>query len=235
MGSTTAKSAFWRGVRDGAPYLLVIGPFALLFGVVATEAGLSIAETMGFTVLVIAGASQFTAIQLLVENAPVWAVLVASLAVSLRMAMYSAALTPHLGAAPLWQRALVAYLNVDQAFAVSSLAYERDPDMPLADKVAYFLGAMSHVAPVWYLFTLIGALAGTAIPPELALDFALPITFLALVAPAVRTLAHLAAALVAVTVSLLAAGLPPGTGVLAAGIAGMLAGAEVERRREALP
>ena len=233
MPSTISKSAFWRGARDGLPYLIVICPFALLFGVVATEAGLSIVQTMGFTVLVIAGAAQFTAVQLLTENAPVWVVLAASLGVNLRMAMYSATLTPHLGAAPLWQRALVAYLNVDQSFATASLTYEREPEMPVPAKVAYFLGVMSHIAPCWYLFTYIGAVAGAAIPPEFALDFALPITFLALVAPAVRTLAHLAAALVAVAVALLAAGLPPGIGVLLAGLLGMVTGAEIERRMEA--
>ncbi|MDJ1006518.1 MAG: AzlC family ABC transporter permease [Paracoccaceae bacterium] len=232
MASTTRKSPYWRGVRDGMPYLIVIGPFALLFGVVATEAGFSVAQTMGFTVLVIAGAAQFTAVQLLSENAPVWVVLTASLGVNLRMAMYSASLTPHLGAAPLWQRALVAYLNVDQSFATASLTYEREPQMAVSDKVAYFLGVMSHMAPVWYLFTWIGAVAGAAIPPEFALDFALPITFLALVAPAVRTLAHLAAAVVAVLAALLAAGLPPGTGILLAGLLGMVTGAETERRME---
>lgn len=230
MSATIRKSPFWRGARDGLPYILVIAPFALLFGVVATEAGLNIAQTMGFTVLVIAGAAQFTAVQLLSENAPVWLILAASLGVNLRMAMYSATLTPYLGAAPLWQRTLVAYLMVDQSFATASLTYEREPAMSLSDRVAYFLGIMCPMAPIWYLFTWIGAVAGTAIPEEYALDFALPITFLALVAPAVRTLAHLVAALVAVTVSLLAAGLPPGAGVLLAGIAGMLAGAEIERR-----
>ncbi|MEL7026777.1 MAG: AzlC family ABC transporter permease [Pseudomonadota bacterium] len=230
MTSTTIKSAYFRGVRDSMPYVLVIGPFALLFGVVATEAGLSIAETMGFTVLVIAGAAQFTAVQLLTENAPVWAILAASLGVNLRMAMYSASLTPHLGAAPLWQRALIAYLNVDQAFAMASLKYEQEPEMTVPEKVAYFFGTMSFIAPIWYVGTWVGAVAGSAIPPEYALDFALPITFLALVAPAVRTLAHLAAAIVAIIVALAAAGLPSGTGILLAGLAGMITGAEIERR-----
>lgn len=231
MTTTTVNSAFWRGMRDAMPYLLVVCPFALLFGVVATETGLSVAQTMGFTVLVIAGAAQFTAVQLLSENASVWIILAASLGINLRMAMYSATLTAHIGAAPLWQRALVAYLNVDQSFATASLTYERDPEMPLAHKVAYFLGTMVHIAPLWYLFTFVGAVAGQAIPPEFALDFALPITFLALVAPAVRSLPHLAAAVVAVVVSLIAAPLPSGTDILLAGVLGMMAGAEVERRR----
>ena len=33
MPFTTTNSAFWAGVRDGAPFMAVAGPFALLFGV----------------------------------------------------------------------------------------------------------------------------------------------------------------------------------------------------------
>ncbi|MEM9709580.1 MAG: AzlC family ABC transporter permease [Pseudomonadota bacterium] len=217
---------------DGIPYLVVIAPFAVLFGVVATEAGLSLAETMGFSVLVVAGAAQFTAVQLLVDQAPVWAILAASLGVNLRMAMYSAALTPHLGQAKLWERISVAYLTVDQAFASAMLTYEKEPEMSPADKVSYYLGFMIPIAPIWYGGSWLGAVAGTAIPPEYALDFALPITFLALVAPALRSAAHIAAAFVAIVVALLAAGLPSGAGILLAGALGMATGAEVERRME---
>ena len=42
------------------------------------------------------------------------------------------------------------------------------------------------------------------IPPEYALDFAVPITFIALFAPQLRSVPHLAAALVSVAVSLAA-------------------------------
>ncbi|MEO1240006.1 MAG: AzlC family ABC transporter permease [Pseudomonadota bacterium] len=119
MSSTISKSALTRGMRHGLPFMLVVAPFGLLFGVVATEAGLNIAQTMGLTVLVIAGAAQFTAVQLLVENASVILVLAASLGVNLRNAMYSASLVPHLGAAPFWQRALAGYFTFDQNFAAS--------------------------------------------------------------------------------------------------------------------
>ena len=227
MISTTSKT-YWRGVRDGAPFLLVVGPFGLLFGVVATEAGLSLAQTMGFSVLVIAGASQFAALQLMVENAPVLMVLATALAVNLRMAMYSASLAPHLGRAPLWQRALVAYFNVDQSYAVSIARYERQPDMPLAEKVVYFFGVITPVCPLWYVFTLVGALAGEAIPPGYALDFAVPITFLALIAPMLKTLAHLTAAVTSVVLALAFAALPSGLGLLLAAAAAMAAGAAVE-------
>ena len=47
MARTSAKTTFLRGLRDSLPFLLVVGPFAMLFGVVGTEAGLNIAEVMG--------------------------------------------------------------------------------------------------------------------------------------------------------------------------------------------
>ena len=228
MPSSTPKTAYWRGVRDGAPFLLVVGPFALLFGVVATEAGLNLAQVMGFSILVIAGASQFAAIQLMTDNAPTLIVLATALAVNLRMAMYSASLTPHLGAAPLWQRALMAYFLVDQSYAVSTVRFEKHPDMALSAKVAYFFGVVTPICPMWYVLTLVGAVAGTKIPPEFALDFAVPITFLAIIAPMLRTIAHVAAALTSIAISLLLAFLPYNLGLLAAAATAMAVGAQVE-------
>jgi len=232
MTSSSSKSAYWRGFRGGLPFVIVVVPFALLFGLVATEAGLSVAETMGFSVLIIAGAAQFAAVQLMVENAPTLAVIATALAVNLRMAMYSASLVVHLGAAPLWKRALVAYLNVDQSYAVSIAEYERRPDMALNEKLAFFVGAVSPVFPLWYLMSYLGARFADAIPPDVALDFAVPITFLAVVAPMLRTLAHIAAALTSVVVALVLYGLPAGTGLLLAGVLAMMVGARVELWQE---
>ncbi len=48
---TTEKSAFWKGVRDASPFIVVIVPFSFLFGVVATETGLNIFETLMFSVV----------------------------------------------------------------------------------------------------------------------------------------------------------------------------------------
>lgn len=222
------KSIFWQGVRDGAPFILVVVPFALLFGVVATEAGLQVYETLTFSVLVVAGAAQFTALQLLQNGTPTIIVVISALAVNLRLAMYSAALTPHLGAATLKQRGLVAYFTIDQSYACSVHKFEENPDWTLRQKLTYFFGTVTPICPLWYGFTLIGALIGNAIPDGLALDFAVPITFLALISPMLRTPAHRAAAMASVAVSLIFAFLPYGLGLLLAGAAGMMAGARVE-------
>ncbi len=228
MAATTSKSAYGEGVFAGLPFILVIIPFATLFGLLATEAGLSVFETLTFSVVVIAGAAQFTALQLMQEHAPTAIVIASALAVNLRMAMYSASLTPYLGAAPLWQRAVCAYLTVDQSYVVGVAKFEKSPDMTVQQRVAYFIGAVTPIVPLWYFFTFIGAYLGTQIPESWALDFAIPITFLAMIAPMFRTLAHVVAALVAVGVSLFATQVPYSLGLIVAGAAGMMAGAQVE-------
>ncbi len=239
MAITTPKSAYLKGIGDGAPFILVIIPFAALFGLLATEAGLSVFETLAFSVVVIAGAAQFTALQLLQEQAPTVIVLASALAVNLRMAMYSASLTPWIGKAPLWQRALAAYLTVDQSYVTAMSQYERAPEMTVAQRIAYFFGSVTPVVPLWYLFTFIGALLGAQVPESWALDFAIPITFLAMIAPMFRTLAHVVAAFVAVIVSLLVVNVPYSLGLIIAGVAGMIAGAQTEiwlaRNRGTLP
>ncbi|WP_341367967.1 AzlC family ABC transporter permease [Yoonia sp. BS5-3] len=227
-GLSPAKSAFWAGVRDGAPFILMAGPFATLFGVVATDAGLTLAQAMGFTVLVIAGAAQFAAVQLMVENASIAFVLLAALAVNLRMAMYSASLVPYLGSAPLWKRACIAYLNFDQTYITSVARYEARPEMPVPERVAYFFGVATPITPLWFGMTLVGILAGKAIPEAWALDFILPIMFLAMVAPMLKSLAHIAAAGMSMIVALALVDLPAGTGLLIAAGAAMVTGALVE-------
>ncbi|MCR9112794.1 MAG: AzlC family ABC transporter permease [Rhodobacteraceae bacterium] len=233
MPTETTKSIFLQGARDAAPFVLVVGPFALLFGVVAAEAGLNVVEALTFSVAVIAGAAQFTALQLMVDDVPTVVVLVSALAVNLRMAMYSASLTPYLGEASLRQRALAAYFIVDQSYGCSVLKYEQNPHWTIGQKLAYFWGTVAPVCPFWYVFTVVGAMLGNSIPEGLALDFALPITFLAIIMPMLRTPAHVAAALVSVIAALVFAFLPYNLGLLVAGILGMVTGAEVERRSAA--
>ncbi len=228
MAFTTSNSYYWKGFRDGSPFVFVAIPFGTLFGVLATEAGLDIYQTMTFTATVFAGAAQFAALQLLQENTPTMIVLASALAVNLRMAMYSAAMTPHLGGAPMWQRAFAAYFVVDQSYACCTVRFEQEPDLTIQQKVAYFFGTVSPIAPLWYIATYMGAVVGTQIPDSWALDFALPITFLSMIGPMMRTAPHVIAALVAIIVALLTTTVPFNLGLLIAGCAGMMAGAQAE-------
>jgi predicted branched-subunit amino acid permease len=122
----------------------------------------------------------------------------------------------------------VAYFLVDQSFALASATYEKRKDWSVSQKLAYFFGVITPICPMWYLLTLVGALIGSAIPPEYALDFAMPITFIAMIAPMLRSLPHLVSAGVAVTAALVFAGLPLNLGLIVSAVIGMMAGAQAE-------
>lgn len=225
---TAPRSAFLRGCRRALPFLIVVVPFAMLFGALATDAGLSLFEVITFSAVVFAGAAQFAALQLMHDHAPLLVILATSLAVNLRMVMYSISLSPHLGVAPLGIRAAIAYFLVDQSYVTSIAEFDSNPKLTVPEKVAYFFGTITPIAPLWYLSTYLGARIGRSIPPEYALDFAVPITFLAIIAPMIRTLPQIAATGVSIFGALAFVKLPFGTGLLVAAGLAMATGAALD-------
>ena len=225
---STPRQAFFKGYLDCAPFILIVVPYSMLFGVVARDAGLDLLQTMTMTIVVIAGASQFTAVALLQDQAPVFIALLAAFVVNLRMAMYSAALVPYVGHARFSTRALMAYLMVDQAFAVAVRTYEDRPEMTPSLRVAYYFGCMALICPFWYGCTFLGAVIGEVIPTTLSLDFAVPVCFIALTAPLLRSSPHVFAALIAAVVALCFAWLPWSLGLIVAALSGLVAGAQAE-------
>jgi predicted branched-subunit amino acid permease len=88
----------------------------------------------------------------------------------------------------------------------------------------YFLGAGVGLWTIWQASTALGIFLGSEVPPEWSLDFALALTFIALVVPALRSRADLAAALTAGAVAVMAHGLPFKLGLILAACAGICAG-----------
>jgi predicted branched-subunit amino acid permease len=148
--------------------------------------------------------------------------------VNLRHALYSASMAPRLRRlGPGW-KLLLAYLLTDEAYAATITHYDRRGDG--ACRHWYLLGAGLALWSCWQASTAAGIFAGARLPQGWPLAFALPLTFIALVVPALKDRAGVAAALVAALVALPAAGLPYKTGLLAAALLGILAGMLVEGR-----
>lgn len=212
--------AFREGVVACLPAWVAVAPFGAIFGTIATATGLDILQTMGMTLVVAAGASQLAALQLMNEGAPALLAILTGAVVNLRMAMYSAALAAQWPGAPLRWRIVAAYFLHDQAFAVTVRRHAERPAEPVPQRIAYFLGAGSSTIAVWYVATLAGAVFGAQMPVSWGLEFAVPVTFIAVTAPLLRTLPQAAAALTGAVLSLPGTLLPYGLGlVLAAGAA----------------
>lgn len=205
-----------------------MAPFGMAYGAYAAKSGLSAGLAQAMSVIVFGGASQFVATRLIVDGVPGVVIVLTVLLVNSRHALYSASIAPHVEQLPVRWRAGLAYLLTDEAYAVAISRY-RDAKST-AGAQWFFLGTAVTLWVAWQVTTGIGVFVGSAVPDSWSLDFALPLTFLALIMPSLRERPALAAASVAALVAVIGFGWPYGTGLLAAAATGMAAGMALDRR-----
>jgi 4-azaleucine resistance transporter AzlC len=222
-----ARIAFLAGVKAKLPILLGVLPFGMIYGVLALEAGLPIIEAQAMSAVVFAGSAQFVIAQLVALGTPGLVIFVTAVLVNLRHALYSASLAPYLRhLRPRWQW-LLAYLLTDEAYAVAILHYQDGGE--LKNKHWYFLGAGLALWTTWQASTAAGILLGAQIPAEWSLDFTLALTFIAIVVPALKERADLAAALTGGITAVLLLGLPYKLGLIIGALLGIAVGVLVDR------
>ena len=215
------------GAKDIAPILVGIVPFGLVAGAAVIQAGFGIAEAVGMSVLVNAGASQIVATTLFGSGAPLWLALATALIVNARMFIYSTSIAPVLSEAPGWERPLLGHMLVDQNYASTMTKGRFREDV---DVIPYYVGAWFALAGVWQLSTIAGALIGPLIPPSWGLEFAVPLVFLAMLAPTLKDSTAVSVCMVtAVASAVLVPLLPLQTGLVVAILVGMLYGAWRDR------
>ncbi len=225
------RSEFLAGVQAELPICLGVLPFGLIYGVVATGAGLPPGLGLAMSSIVFAGSAQFMAVQLLREGASALIILVATFVINLRHLLYSSSVAPYmqrLGGGWKW---LLAYLLTDEAYAVVITRYQGQSSAgtwPTPGQ-RFFLGAGLTLWTTWQLSTAAGIFLGAQVPASWSLDFALTLTFIALLVPGLRDRATVTAALVGGVVALVGAGAPYRLGLILAALAGIAAGLAVEQ------
>ena len=226
---TDNKDLFWAGVRAEIPLLIGVFPFGLIYGALALNAGLSTAAAQLMSSIVFAGSSQFVTTQLVHEGAPGLVIVLTIAVVNLRHMLYSASLAPYLKDLSLRWKALLSYLLTDEAYAPSIIKYEKEGVGPFTHW--FVLGAGFALWFNWQVSTAVGVFLGAAIPQDWPLDFALPLTFIAMVVPVLKNRPMIAAALSAGIVSLLAYSLPFKLGLILAALTGIVVGTVLEGRK----
>lgn len=223
------KQEFITGARQTFPLLLGAFPFGLIYGALAVTAGLSPAAALAMSLFVFAGSAQFVAAGLVGMGTPILVVILTTFVVNLRHTLYSATLLPHVRALPQRWRAPLAFWLTDETFAVAVVRYRREDDSPF--KHWYQLGSSIAMYLNWQFWCALGVVLGDRIPDASSwgLDVAMPITFIGMIIPFVKTRAIGVAVLTAGAASLLSTGLPHRLGIFAAALAGVLAGLLFER------
>jgi 4-azaleucine resistance transporter AzlC len=224
------RAAFAAGARDIAPILVGLVPFGIIAGVAAIEAGLPTAQAIAASPMIFAGAAQLATMDLLGRGSPVLVVVLTALVINARFAMYSAALSGSFRRLGPGRKAVAAYLLTDQAFAVSVLRFSRHDETP-AVRYAYYMGAALLPWMTWQLSTVAGVVLGAGVSPDLSLDFAIPLVFMALLFPAITDRATVTAAVAAAVAAAALWAMPLNLGLLTAAFVGIAAGMAAERRR----
>ncbi|MFF7109654.1 AzlC family ABC transporter permease [Pseudomonas sichuanensis] len=228
MQPSNRAQAFMQGARAVLPLTTGIVPFGLITGVTAINMGLSPSEAMGMTLLFYSGSAQMAVLQLMQNGALPITMVVTALVINLRFLMYSASLAPHFSNLPRQRRWSMAYLLSDQSFALCTLRLNAREGLGRF-AFEYYLGTAMVMWLGWNLAVLVGVAVGSGIPPTWSLGFAIPLSFLALLVPAIRNRAMLGAATVGGVLAVLAIDMPYNLGMLVAALGGILAGLALEQ------
>jgi 4-azaleucine resistance transporter AzlC len=227
---SSRRKEFLTGCRDELPILLGVVPFGMIYGILALGAGFSRPAAQSMSSMVFAGSAQFITAQLWREAVPGAVIVLTVFVVNLRHALYSASVAPYLRhLSPSW-KGILAYLLTDEAYAVAVTRYMRDGDRADVSPFRhwYFLGAGLTLWVSWQVSTAAGVFLGGVVPRSWSLEFTLPLTFIALVFPALRDRGAVAAALSAGILAVLVVGLPFKLGLVVAAVAGIVVGLLVD-------
>jgi 4-azaleucine resistance transporter AzlC len=237
--SSLGKSEFKEGVKAALPISVGVVPFGVAYGVLAVISGLPSAPAIGMSSILFAGSAQFVSVPLIGSGVLPTVILLSVLLVNLRHLLYSASLARYFSRLSIPWKVLLSYLLTDEAYAVTiiHLKTEEQGQSPLFRfGHLYFLGAGFTFWAAWQISTLAGVLFGTLIPSGLPLEFAITLTFIALLVPSLKDSPTIAASIVSGVVSVAAMGLPYRLNIMVAVAisvaAGLLVGWMAHSRRQ---
>jgi 4-azaleucine resistance transporter AzlC len=169
---------FLNGASRALGIVVGFWPIAMSFGAISVQAGISITATVGMSVFVYAGASQFAAVEAVRQQLPWFSIVLTMLIINLRHIPMSLAVVHQVYNRFSWaKRSLLALGLVDETFAL-----EMSSEL---ESFSYYLGLHLCCWVSWVAGTWLGSQVGMQIP-EQWLQFALPALFLCLLTASVR-------------------------------------------------
>jgi 4-azaleucine resistance transporter AzlC len=180
---------FKQGFIDVIPLTIPVIPFGIIYGVTATEIGLSPIITFVMSFVIFAGSSQIAFSQLFIAGASPLVMITSVAVINSRHLLYGAVLSQYLNKLNHYWRVLLSYLMTDQAFSVSLSHFKKNKKN--YNSHFHMLGSGFTLWFLWQTSTLLGIILGNIVPEQLCLEFTIPLTFLSLIISELRKLDHL--------------------------------------------
>jgi 4-azaleucine resistance transporter AzlC len=223
-GTFSLAASRRRLLLDSLGIMVSASGFGLVYGLSARAAGFSPVEAGAMSLLVFAGASQFVAVGYVVGGLSWLGIVLLTAFLNARHMLYSAALAPYLVGTPRVQRAAMAHVLTDEAFALAIAHFRR---IGRADVRGYWLGAILSTFIPWNVATLVGVTIGGSIPDpsRFGLDVIFPAAMGGLAVGLIAGRRELVAALVGAVVGVaVALAWDPAAGIIAGGLVGPVVG-----------
>jgi len=175
------KNGFRDGIVDGIPIFLGYITVAITFGILSKNVGITMVDSILFSVLVFAGASQFIALNLLLLGVGVGEIVLTTLLVNFRHFLMSASLATKMTKDMKRWSPLIAFGVTDEVFSVASFKKG-----PITRKYILSLEFVAYTA--WVSGTIIGYLVGGILPDMVrdSMGIALYAMFAAILIPEVK-------------------------------------------------
>jgi len=169
---------FKRGVLAVAPHMLSVIPFGIICGAIGIEMGFSPYLVYAMSIIIFGGASQIVFLQLLSGGASAFIAVTSVGVINSRHLLYGAVLSEYLEKLTLFKKLIISYFIVDQGFAESNKFLKKNKS--LESNHYHLLGTGITLWICWQISTIFGIILGSVIPEELGLQFAVPLTFIAI-------------------------------------------------------
>lgn len=219
---TNYRQQFWQGARDLLPLASGVIPFGLIAGANGVALGLNPETIMGMTVLLYAGSAQLVAYQLIQENAALVIIVLISMVINLRFAIYSAAFSPLISPLRTSYRLPLAYLLSDQSYGLCFRPEQLQKSA--SERLWYYSGTAVTQWLFWVFSVLAGVAVGMDIPPHWSLEFTIPLAFLAMLTAIISSRLLLIVAIISGSCAVLFQLLPYNSGFIFAVTAGVAGG-----------
>lgn len=194
------------GVADIAPMIVGLVPYALAIGASAAANGLSLIETVAGAWLLLAGAAQLAAINLIGAEAGVWLSVSTTVIINLRFVLYGAGVARWFASSAPWLRMVLAVPVVDQTFLLCEQRFTEDHDQRW--RIRYYLTLSASLIAAFTAGQIVGFGLGAGLPPSLGLHLAAPLVFVGMLARSLSDRAHRRAAIAAAATVIVVTGVP---------------------------
>ncbi len=211
-----------KGFMDSIPLSISASIYGLVYGVMACKAGLSIFDTVVMSLIVFAGASQMTAVQMIAMGSGMLSIIITVFIINLRHFLMAASISPYLKHESNKMKMVNSFFLTDESYAASYSYFQKGKATGL-----YFLGSGLSLYVFWSISGVIGYFFGNIISSQLnyIFDFAFVAAFIGMIVPMIKGAPVVVTVIASGVISIIGSQVLPGKWyIIIAGILGSLAG-----------